>query len=131
MVFSLIDADCSYKKEKQERGAENMVLKNFTPHPVTIFTDEARIKIPSDGEARCVEVVETLDPVEFHGVFIPVQRKRFENVAGLPEPTEGVGYIVSALIATALPDRTDLFIPSEIEHARGGAIIGCRALGVV
>jgi hypothetical protein len=42
---------------------------------------------------------------------------------------EKMFFIVSQLIKSALPDRTDLLVPAEVVRNSSGMIIGCRSLG--
>jgi len=44
----------------------------------------------------------------------------------MPEQVSGVAYIVSALVRSAYPDRTDLLIPHGLVRDDDGNIIGCR-----
>lgn len=45
----------------------------------------------------------------------------------LPEPQEGVIYIVSALALNGIPDyRTDVVAPKQVERKPDGTIRGCR-----
>lgn len=55
----------------------------------------------------------------------------FGKVENLPEPQEGVVYVVSALVAQAVPDREDVFIPDDTVRDEQGRIIGVRALARV
>ena len=39
-------------------------------------------------------------------------------------------YIVSQLVKSALPNRSDLLVPAEMVRDEKGAIIGCKSLGL-
>lgn len=41
------------------------------------------------------------------------------NASPLPKPVEGVFYVVSGLVASALPDRNDLLTPFIVEREKG------------
>jgi hypothetical protein len=60
---------------------------------------------------------------------IPVVTTRFGAVTGLPDPCEGVVYVVSSITAQAVPDRRDVFVPARPVRDEKGRIVACRALG--
>jgi len=101
---------------------------NLTPHSI-IFMDAAGNTVltvePSGQVARCSVTREKVG--EING--IPVNRSRFGEVENLPEPEEGTVYIVSNLVAQAVPDREDVFFPDDLVRDENGNVIGCRALG--
>lgn len=100
-------------------------IVNLTPHTITVLREGAEpIEYPPSGMvARCAtqrRMVGTLNG-------IPINRTGFGEVSGLPEPAPGVYYLVSALVAQALPQRDDLLIPDDTVRDEEGRIIGCRA----
>lgn len=102
---------------------------NLTPHAVTVLREGAEpIEYPPSGAvARCAtqrQVVGSLNG-------IPINRTEFGEVSGLPDPAPGVYYIVSTLVAQALPDRDDLLVPDDTVRDEAGRIIGCRAFARV
>ena len=99
---------------------------NLTPHDVTIFVgwNEERVFPASGYVARCSHTTETIDVVE----GIPVNRTTFGDVTGLPDPVEGVNYIVSNLVAQSVKGRTDVFFPCGAVRNEKGVIVGCKAL---
>ncbi|ALA06421.1 hypothetical protein P1312_056 [Thermobifida phage P1312] len=47
------------------------------------------------------------------------------GVEGLPDPQEGVYYLVTSRVALAAPDRTDLLVPSDVyEWGDGRQVVG-------
>jgi hypothetical protein len=54
-----------------------------------------------------------------------------ERVLDLPDPQPEVAYVVSRLLASALPDRDDLFFPGLEVRDSEGHILGCRWLGTL
>lgn len=126
-----------------------MEFINLTPHVVTVYALEDCIEQPSGRGftlkpdamvrawfppsgivARATQQQEQLAPENWQGLFdIPVCRMIYGKPVGLPDPTEGVGLIVSALTANAAKSagRTtdDLFIVQGIVRDEAGAIIGC------
>ena len=68
--------------------------------------------------------INTVDSVNLY-------RTKFGEVEGLPaQQQEGTYYIVSSLVKSALPDRTDLLTPSQQQRNDEGVIIGCLGLDV-
>ena len=110
---------------------KKITLVNKTPHPVTLVLDDAKI---------------TLDPVlpiprvSSHNVVtanyvitdengtITREAPEFGEVIDLPEPQEGVVYIVSMLVAARANGRTDLVSPGRQLRNEAGQVIGCAGL---
>ena len=105
-----------------------MTLKNFTPHPISICNNAGEVTrvIQPEGLVRLKAV--TVPAGEIDGV--PVTRTEFGQAEGLPEFKEGTFYIVSQLVKSALPDRTDLLVPAEVVRDEKGNIVGCKSLGL-
>jgi hypothetical protein len=103
------------------------VIINMTPHPVNIVDQDGKIvKIfESAGQIRLAS--QTVPDIEIDG--IPTSKTVFGEAVGLPEYTGGTFYIVSQLVKSALPGRTDLLVPAEVVRDASGNIIGCRSLG--
>lgn len=53
----------------------------------------------------------------------------FGEVQDLHEQKDGTVYLVSSLVAQRVPERRDVFIPSESVRDSAGRIIRCRSLG--
>ena len=79
-------------------------FKNFTPHTITLNDGT---NYASEGLAR---VSATFSSFDADGVC----EQQFGEVTGLPEPTDGTMYIVSALVLTAVKaqGRTDCVAPA-------------------
>ena len=103
-----------------------MQIVNRTPHVITLKNSEGEI-VTIDAPIRVIRVSQTVaHGGELNG--IPVHVSQFGEViecdndqAGgnpspLPEPVEGVWYVVSGMVASALPHRTDLLTPFIIER---------------
>lgn len=102
---------------------------NLTPHTVNIVLEDGSvIDYPPFG--RVARVSAQTKRVGMVG-NIPITVTVFGEVEGLPDPEEGVIYIVSSLVAQRVPDRLDVFVPSESVRDENGRIIGCRSLGRV
>lgn len=106
-----------------------IVLKNYTPHALKFMHGGQIIDLPSLGTARCQERVTDLgfwDAAE----EIPRVRVGYGDVSGLPEPEDGVVYVVSQLVVQALPARSDLAYPHGLHRDATGTITGFSALAV-
>jgi hypothetical protein len=100
-------------------------IVNLTPHPILFVLDEGKVmEFPSQGVARVSEVSETIGSMN----GLPIVRKKFGEVIGLPAPQNGVGLIVSAMVQSACPSRNDLFVPADLVRDQQGKIIGCKSL---
>ncbi len=130
-------------------------LVNLTPHDINFVkpfnveigkdalgtpmyvTEERTYTLPSSGQvARCKVDRDKIDSVwtediDDWDITLPITKPKFGEVEGLPEPEEGTIYIVSNLVAQAVPDREDVFFPDDIVRDENGNIIGCRALGKI
>jgi hypothetical protein len=100
-----------------------MELVNLTPHRLNIHTDGGLRVLPSDGLARVASVNTDADPIE----DIPTVRTTRGEVTGLPDPIDGVIYIVSGMVASAAP-RADVFSPGDLVRDDSGRPIGCKGL---
>jgi hypothetical protein len=105
-------------------------LINMTPHPITIVgvNNEVVLSIPVSGtQIRLKVSTETLSETI---LGVPVSKTIFGEPEGLPEFQEGTWYIVSQLVKSALPSRTDLLVPAEVVRDSSGNILGCKSLGI-
>ncbi len=105
-----------------------MTIKNFTPHPIFICNNAGEVTrvIQPEGLVRLKAV--TVPAGEIDGV--PLTRTEFGQPEGLPEFQEGVFIVVSQLVKTALPSRSDLLVPAEVLRDEKGNIVGCKSLGL-
>ena len=112
-----------------------MKLVNLTPHALNLMPggpDEPTVTIPPSGQvARCEVRRVQVDTVTVDGITVPVNRTQFGAVTGLPDPQPDTIYIVSSLVAQAVPDRQDVFIVDDAVRDEQGRIIGARALAHV
>lgn len=110
-----------------------MKVVNLAPHPVKVFGDDNVVikTYPSEGLARARQTSTIIDEVD----GVPVVETSYGEVSGLPEPAEGVEYIVSIITVNAAKahGRTtkDLLITSDPVRDDKGRIIGCRAFARV
>lgn len=104
-----------------------MTIHNYTPHPVHIVGEDGTIAVTihNSGLIRLKATTVADEPID----GIPTSRTAFGEPEGLPEYEEGTYYIVSQLVKSALPQRTDLLVPAEVVRDADGNIIGCKSLG--
>ena len=62
---------------------------------------------------------------------IALTRQTFGEVVDLPEPEKDVMLVVSRLVASACPDRSDLLEPGPLVRDSEGKVIGCRGLSII
>lgn len=100
------------------------MIINLTPHPVTILVpNTAPVTFPPEPTpARCTEEVRPVGLVD----GLPIYHHTYGQVTGLPAWQHEVFYLVSLMVAQALPDRTDLLFPSGVVRDAQGQIVGCR-----
>jgi hypothetical protein len=105
---------------------------NLTPHSLSIFRsaeDTTPIVVPPSGQLARVGYKEISSTV-IDG--IPVSRSMLTGVQGLPEPAEGVIYLVSGMVLEHLgawgPARGDVLAPGELVRDADGRPVGCLGL---
>ncbi len=98
----------------------NNNIINLTPHSIEL----PGLSIPTSG---VVEMKEELLG-SFNGVDL--YTTSYKDVTGLPAPKEGVLLIVSDIVRSACPDRTDLASPQGLRRDEDGKVIGCNGLSV-
>lgn len=104
------------------------MIKNLTPHTINIVlpTNE-KLVIPASGiVARVSSTAIHLEPID----GIPVVNTVYGEVVSLPEPEEGVIYIVSAMVLSRVQGRPDVFGPDTGPTAirDEGKIVAVRGL---
>lgn len=102
-----------------------MAFMNLTRHNINIVGIDTPI-LPSGTEAR---VSTTSIQVGEHG-GVPLYRTVFGEVVDLPDPVEGVLYIVSGLVRSAVPHRADVVSPGDPVRDAEGIVRGARGLNV-
>ena len=109
-----------------------MNIVNLTPHALSLMPAGPTgpvVTIPPSGQvARCATSRVQVGTVTVNGIPIPINQTRFGEVSGLPAPQPNTIYVVSALVAQAVPERQDVFITDDAVRDAQGRIIGCRAL---
>ena len=105
------------------------VLKNLTPHEINIYIrrgvcEEVVSIPPSFPTPRVTEVSSPLGTIQGAALV----QSTYGPVVDLPPRKGGVWLIVSAMVAGAASDRTDLVSPGDLVRDERGRIVGCRAL---
>ena len=112
-----------------------MNIVNLTPHALNLMPAGPTgpvVTIPPSGQvARCATSRVQVDTVTVDGITVPVNRTEFGAVTGLPDPQPDTIFIVSAVVAQAVPNRPDVFIVDDAVRDEQGRIIGARALAHV
>ena len=98
------------------------MIVNLTPHPLEFSNG---LTIQSTGIARCEAVESEIGTTD----GLPIVVTTFGQVVGLPEPQDGVIYVVSSITAQACKGREDVFVPARPIRDEKGRIVGCAALG--
>jgi hypothetical protein len=102
-----------------------MSVVNLTPHEVKVVDQYARVIRSWRGSADPARVEAVRVPLrEVEGVpLLAEERTR----ARLPEPCEGVWFIVSSVVSSAHPERRDLLVPSDLVRDDKGVVTACRS----
>lgn len=106
-----------------------MLVVNLTPHVVTVVDERSRVirTWPRSSEPARVEAVRVPMGLEVAGVPLVAEERTRAN---LPEPQEGVWFIVSSVVVSAHPERRDLLVPSDLVRDCRGAVTACRSFVV-
>ncbi|MCX6782278.1 MAG: hypothetical protein NTW66_04145 [Candidatus Magasanikbacteria bacterium] len=112
-----------------------MKVVNLTPHVVNLCDESGAVfaSVPSSGQlARVKTLPKVVGQVEVAGRTMPVRVSEYGPLEGLPDPVDGVLYVVSLQTATAaakLGRTDDILVPDDTVRDPAGIVIGCRAFG--
>jgi len=98
-----------------------MEIVNLTPHTINETTTEQSFE-PSGTVARLYQKSEVTDTIN----NIPMYTTIIGDVVGLPEPKEGVMYLVSSMCLTGVKNRDDVIAPGNLVRDENGQPIGCQ-----
>lgn len=114
---------------------KQVTLVNKTPHTVNLVTEDGTkislepvLPTPRVSSSSIKTAVYTI--TDDNGIAHEIVREApvFGEVVDLPEPQEGVLYIVSMLVAARASNRTDLVSPGRQLRNEAGQVIGCAGL---
>jgi|LakMenE01Jun11ns_1017448.scaffolds.fasta_scaffold9535796_2 hypothetical protein len=106
-------------------------IVNLTPHDITVISEGKSLVFPKVLKtARVSSKTEFLTNFDTPEMSIPLTQVVFGELEGLPEPIEGVFFIVSRIVREAAKDRTDLLVPQGLIRDENGQPIGCESLSV-
>lgn len=102
-----------------------MEFVNLTPHTINVERRDGRmVEFPPSGTVARISMEARLCGDQ-GGIFL------YRNVPGalpgLPDPVEGVWYITSFIVASAVC-RPDVVSPGELIRGPDGQPIGCKGL---
>jgi hypothetical protein len=87
-----------------------MTIINLTPHPITLRSEGVDTVIaPFGAPARVSSTPGGL--VDLGLPVLVAMPDTFGEVIGLPEPAEGVFFVVSAVVGAAVRGRSDVLVP--------------------
>ena len=103
-----------------------MSIVNLTPHEISIVHPDGGVTTlpPSGKVARVGSIVEP----DGHFDGVPLFTTTYGGVSYLPDPQEGVIFVVSQQTCAACPGRGDLYHPASLIRNDAGQIIGCNGL---
>lgn len=116
----------AFEINKAEIALSNIV--NLTPHPINYISEGGVAIYKNRGiVARCKVITTPIEnSEELYGV--KMVETTFGEVEGFPySPTNYTFFIVSQVVANALPHRKDLLVPADIVRNEQGQILGCRS----
>lgn len=114
---------------------KQVTLVNKTPHTVNLVTEDGTkislepvLPTPRVSSSSIKTAVYTI--TDDNGIAHEIVREapEFGEIVDLPEPQEGVLYIVSMLVAARAQNRTDLVSPGRQLRNEAGQVIGCAGL---
>lgn len=110
-------------------------IVNLTPHPLMIYGEDPSTPVvtipPEPQPARCTTDFECIGPdLVVDGISIPQVRVTYGVLEHLPDPVDNTIYVVSSIAAMAVPEREDVFVPTQMVYQEG-KLVGCRALAHV
>ena len=111
-------------------------LVNCCPHDINILNEENKIiwSLPQgEHTARCRRYEETAPEIILDDGTVVFATKKVvrREILDLPEPKEGVLYIVSKWVAEWAIGRNDLLVPNGVVKGNDGTKLGCRGLSVI
>lgn len=111
----------------------NVRLINLTSHPLDIGNGWDFARLESEGLARVESVMKMRERVLIddgrHGpLAIPVLEIEEGDVTGLPDPCDGILYVVSGIVAARVVGRDDVVSPGRVDRDGDGKVTRAKAL---
>ena len=105
-----------------------MKVVNLTPHAVNVLSADGTtmLEYPPSGDIARVAEIPAHDLTGYP--FAAKARSEYGQVANMPYPAPGTVYIVSGMVAAAVPNRPDVFCPGEAIRDEAGRIVGVKYL---
>lgn len=104
------------------------MIINMTPHDIHMVDAQGVVVKTIEKSGNTIRLsVATQGADAIDGV--PTSVTVFGEAVGLPSQQDGVYYVVSQLVKSALPSREDLLVPAEMVRDANGQILGCKSLG--
>ena len=110
-------------------------IVNLTPHTINLCGEDGSVKMsinPSEKIARVSQDTQVVDQIISDGIGVIVTETVFGQVENLPEPKEGVIYLVSRLVKSRVPHRNDVLVPDTSSESAvrdsEGRIVGVKRL---
>jgi hypothetical protein len=102
-------------------------LVNLTPHALTLVTASGTpITFQASGKIARLKVIRQIQPqIGVDGEVYDVITPTLGDIDGLPEPVEGIIYVVSSMVAEKAK-RADVLSPGELIRDAAGVIVGAR-----
>lgn len=96
------------------------MLKNLTDHIIRIANKDGKIIAEIEPEGIICRAGTEFDPnfyIEINGHRIPTVKPNFKKITNLPQPEEGVFYIVSNIAFSWIKGRRDIIAPDIWKNA--------------
>jgi len=103
---------------------------NMTPHAITVVDADCNIIRVYPASGKTIRLSSSTVSAGALPDGTPLTRTEFGEAVGLPDSAPDTMYIVSQLVKSALPGRTDLLVPAEVARDAAGNIVGCKSLGI-
>ena len=99
---------------------------NLTPHDLNIVHGDLITIVKAENTpARVSSKVEVIG---YLNNGIPLYDTVYGEVIDLPQPQDGVIYVVSRIVKNCVPDRKDVLVPGNLLRDDKGNVIGCNGL---
>ena len=103
---------------------------NLTPHDVIVNDELGNVIRTYEASGKVARVrMGRVKQGEVDGITI--NKTQTGKVFDMPKKETGTYYIVSRVVAVALPQRHDLIYPDELIKDSSGKVLGCKSFGMV